>query len=431
MPVWFDVTSLFSWNRPVTGVTRVELECARGLLKSKDHKVRFVVFETRSKQFIACDQSALSDRIAYLDRLEGHPSGRLRTFLKALLAILPDRTQTFLLNVLGLPGRSFTYIRARLRGGPVTRHTGSVFQEGDCFVTVGFDLSSEQFKRLSVHRQRIQLRVVSCCHDLIPWVRPDLTLDRIARPFLRYLDQLVEISDHVVCNSTCTARDLGRYLQTKSHVPSLSVIRLGSRIGQTQLASPSMAITSIIDRPFILYVSTIERRKNHEILLDAYHGLLSQGVTQLPMMVLVGMRGWGAERFFQKLEAEPDVARYVTLLHHVSDNDLAVLYQKSLFTLYPSLYEGWGLPVAESLAYGKVCIASDAASVPEVGGDLVRYCSPEDASAWGLAIHDFVSHPERVAAKEKKIRKAYDPPEWSETVAQIMEVAIPPSEDVA
>jgi glycosyltransferase involved in cell wall biosynthesis len=70
------------------------------------------------------------------------------------------------------------------------------------------------------------------------------------------------------------------------------------------------------------------------------------------------MRGWGAERFFQKLEAEPDVARYVTLLHHVSDNDLAVLYQKSLFTLYPSLYEGWGLPVAESLAYGKVCIAS-------------------------------------------------------------------------
>jgi hypothetical protein len=48
-----------------------------------------------------------------------------------------------------------------------------------------------------------------------------------------------------------------------------------------------------------------------------------------------------------------------------------------------------------------------------------------------LAIHDFVSHPERVAAKEKKIRKAYDPPEWSETVAQIMEVAIPPSEDVA
>lgn len=424
MTVWFDITSLYYWNRPVTGVTRVELECARVLLESESHRVQFVQFESRNKAFIVCDSSALRSRLAHLDRLEGHSPGKFRLFLKRVLALLPDQTQTSLLKFLALPHLFWGRLWDLFQGDSLNAVSTSVFENGDCLITVGFNLASEQFKALAALRSRIDLRVVSCCHDLIPWVRPDLTLDRIRRPFLIYLDQLVEISDHVVCNSVCTARDLGRYLETKSYVPSISVIRLGSRMGQTPNPMPSMAITSILDQPFILFVSTIERRKNHQILLDAYRGLLSQGKTDLPMLVIVGMRGWGAEHFFEKLDADPDLARYVTLLHHVSDSDLSVLYQKTLFTVYPSLYEGWGLPVAESLAYAKFCIASDAASVPEVGGDLVRYCSPEDPAAWALAIHRFASHPEELLAKEEKIRKDYDPPEWRETVAQIMRVAM-------
>jgi glycosyltransferase involved in cell wall biosynthesis len=85
------------------------------------------------------------------------------------------------------------------------------------------------------------------------------------------------------------------------------------------------------------------------------------------------------------------------------------------------------LPVAESLAYRKFCIASDAASVPEVGADLVRYCDPQDASAWGEAIFRFASHPEAIAAEEEKIRQGYHPPEWHDTVTQIMQ-AVGPSE---
>lgn len=306
----------------------------------------------------------------------------------------------------------------------------SVFARGDGFITVGFDLASAQFKTLSLLRKRLDLRVMSCCHDLIPWVRPDLTLDRITGPFLQHLDELVETSDHVLCNSLCTAKDLRRYLETKSPSPAISVIRLGSRIGQKALALPSSVITSILDHPFILYVSTIERRKNHEILLDAYRELLDQGTTELPMLVLVGMRGWGAERFFKKLDADADVARFVKLLHHVGDNDLSVLYQKTLFTVYPSLYEGWGLPVAESLAYGKYCIASDAASIPEVGGKLIRYCSPGDAVAWAEAIHELATHPEKLSEAEAMIRLDYVPPEWCETVAQILRVSTRLNENV-
>lgn len=421
LTVWFDVTSLYSWNRPVTGVTRMELECARIFLDSEPSPVRFVQLDSRTRCFVVCEPSGLSQRLAYLESLEGHPPGRLRPYLKRLLGMLPDRAQTSVLTALSFPRRLIQKLQGSFRPHSLSSGSDGVFQKGDCFVTVGFNLLAEQFNVLAEIRQRVDLRVVSCCHDLIPWVRPDLTLDRITRTFVRYLDDLVRVSDHVVCISECTAKDMNRFLEMNPTPPSTSVIRLGSRIGHMRVAPPSETISSILGRPFILYVSTIERRKNHEILLDAYRWLLNQGTSDLPMLVLVGMRGWGAERFCQKLDADPEVARYVTLLHHVSDHDLSHLYQKTLFTVYPSLYEGWGLPVAESLAYRKFCIASDAASVPEVGADLVRYCDPRDASAWGEAIFRFASHPEAIATEEEKIRQGYHPPEWHDTVRQIMQ----------
>lgn len=427
MAVWFDVTSLYSWNRPVTGVTRVELECARAMLESEEYQVQFVQFEPRSKQFIATDPLVLRERLAFLESLEGRSSGWLKPFLKKFLALLPDRMQTILLSVLSVPRPFIERLRLPPMGHAVPT-ASNVIQSGDCLISVGFDLASDKFKALSILRQQIDLRVVTLCHDLIPWVRPDLSLDRITRLFVRYLDELVGVSDHVLCNSGCTASDLHRYLEMRTQAPSISVICLGSLLGKKRGGSPSVVIAAILERPFILYVSTIERRKNHEILLDAYCELLSQGHPDLPMLVLVGMRGWGADRFFQRLDAEPEIARYVTLLHHVSDNDLTILYQKTLFTVYPSLYEGWGLPVAESLAYGKFCIASNAASIPEVGGDLVHYCSPDDALAWGQAIHHFASHSEALAVEEEKIQRLYAPPQWHETVDQIMQVATPPQE---
>jgi glycosyltransferase involved in cell wall biosynthesis len=274
-------------------------------------------------------------------------------------------------------------------------------------------------------RERVNLRVISCCYDLIPFVRPDLTLDRIIQPFTRYLDDLILISDHVVCISSCTAKDLSFYLGKKPRAPAVSIIKLGSRPGHAESVRPSALIAPILRESFVLFVSTIERRKNHEILLEAYSSLLSEGQLNLPVLVFVGMRGWGAERFFEKLAADPVTAGYVRLLHHVSDHDLSHLYRRSLFTVYPSLYEGWGLPVAESLAQGKFCIASQAASIPEVGGDLVEYCAPDDARAWGVAIYAFANDPQALMAREERILMEYHPPEWRDTVHQIMQVALP------
>jgi glycosyltransferase involved in cell wall biosynthesis len=94
------------------------------------------------------------------------------------------------------------------------------------------------------------------------------------------------------------------------------------------------------------------------------------------------------------------------------------------FTLYPSLYEGWGLPVAESLAYGKFCLASSAASIPEVGGDLIEYIDPWDVPTWAERIKWYIDHDEDLRRKEQRISEEYQPPRWEDSGRFILECAL-------
>ena len=82
-----------------------------------------------------------------------------------------------------------------------------------------------------------------------------------------------------------------------------------------------------------------------------------------------------------------------------SDAELAFLYRNCRFTVFPSLYEGWGLPIGESLWFGKLCIASKTSSMPEVGGDLVDYVDPKDADSLQQAI--LRTFRERVTSRQR------------------------------
>ena len=102
----------------------------------------------------------------------------------------------------------------------------------------------------------------------------------------------------------------------------------------------------------------------------------------------------------------------------VPDAELAAFYAHADFTVYPSRYEGWGLPVAESLANGKMCIASDASSIPEIAGDLIDYFSPYDAQACLDRIVEYLV-PKTLAEKEAQIRQQYKSTSWDDTFTQV------------
>ena len=141
---------------------------------------------------------------------------------------------------------------------------------------------------------------------------------------------------------------------------------------------------------FLLCVGTIEVRKNHALLYSTYKLADERGI-ELPPMVIVGRRGWLSEDIYEVMTHDPQTRAKFVFLHDATDEELAWLYRHCEFTVYPSFYEGWGLPIGESLAYGVPCVASRTSSMPEVAGELIPYFSPSSADECLEAITAMIS----------------------------------------
>ena len=127
---------------------------------------------------------------------------------------------------------------------------------------------------------------------------------------------------------------------------------------------------------FLIHVGTLEPRKNLVRLLDAVALLREAGIKV--NLVLVGARGWLYEGFSRRLQ-ELSLEDTVSVLGYVPDDDLPALYSAAIACVLPSVYEGFGLPVLESMACGTPVLCSRAASLPELGGEAATYFNPHDA----------------------------------------------------
>jgi hypothetical protein len=166
---------------------------------------------------------------------------------------------------------------------------------------------------------------------------------------------------------------------------------------------------------FVLFVSTIESRKNHIGAFNAWQSLiLKHGAHAVPKLVCVGNAGWLNDAVHAKLAASAELRRQVVMLSHISDEDLASLYRNCLFTLYPSHYEGWGLPVTESLSHGKASLISDASSLPEAGGDFADYFRAGSDADLMVAAETLIFDVNHRLARELRIAADFRPRPWTE-----------------
>lgn len=305
------------------------------------------------------------------------------------------------------------------------------FREGDVYLTVGFDWEDKSWAMIAQMKAEVGLRVVSMCYDLIPLRYPEWyggQMERLARHFFR----MAQVADHVMCISECTRRDLVELLaETGVRVPSTSVVQLGcdSVVAPSSVAShPEIRRLMEQKSRYVLYVSTLEVRKNHHVLLDALEQLRQQKSSGYPLLVFVGMRGWQHEKIAERVGSDAFLQRQVRLVIDASDADLSLLYQHCEFTVYPSLYEGWGLPVAESLEWGKCCIAAHTSSIPEVGGGLVEYLEPADVTGWAQAIDRYWTDGERRIQQQNEIVQTFQPRRWEEFSHEVHSLCLQPNE---
>lgn len=430
MVVWLDVTTILQWKWRPVGIIRVETELAREFLQRSSRHFRFCRYDPEHRCFWVVTTAELRQLAPFtslplpLGRRIGAAASRWqaagRRWLGRLLAASVRRLPA------PLPGLGTVGGDRRRPAPQPPRPAGVPWRQRDTYLSLGLDWDDKDHGLLLGLKQQHGLQVVLCCYDLIPVLFPHLTLATTRDRFPTYLRTMAACADAVLCISESTRRDLQAYLRAQhGPQPRLQVFQLGTDLpvaaaGKEPVSSKVAALLQ--QGPFILMVSTIEARKGHAVLYEAYRRLLARRQSGVPRLLLVGMQGWGVENLVARISTDPLVADFILLLANLSDADLASLYQACLFTVFPSQYEGWGLPVAESLAHGKFCLASDRASIPEAGGTFCEYIDADDGSQWAERILFYSQNPAALAAKEKRIRDQFKPHFWRQTTKQILTV---------
>lgn len=244
---------------------------------------------------------------------------------------------------------------------------------------------------------------VAIFYDAIPLKFPELTPGGTVARFPVYLRELLWFDGVIAISedSALSLRDYWRWLGIKNP-PPVHAIPLGidrTVLPQENEASPTSAL------PRILSVGTVEGRKNHLALLEACESLWTEGMGF--ELQLIGMaRGDTAARALARIDALQQAGRPIFFQGSLSESELHAAYRQCRFTVYPSLIEGFGLPVLESLQYGKPCICSGRGALGESarGGGCVTLDSV-DASSLAGAIRAFLKNSAELEALSRSARQ--------------------------
>jgi len=316
--------------------------------------------------------------------------------------------------------RSYNRARLATKSFKIIPKTSSskcmVFQKDDVVLILGKPWDNPNIqKALAKQKSETGFKLVQIVYDLIISLQPQLHHPSLFVPYTQNMFEAISDSDLLLPISKSSARDLDKFCKRLNlRVPKTEVIRIGDEINPNgNFVKPDERIKD----QFIACVGTIEIRKNHMLLYYVYKLGLEKGIN-LPQLIIVGKRGWLSGDFQYLVENDPAIKDKVIILDNVNDAGLSWVYKNCLFTVYPSIYEGWGLPVAESLAYGKMCIASNRSSIPEIAGDLIDYFSPYSAEECLTCITKYLQ-PDLLNSEEQIITKNNKQTSWFQTFQQV------------
>ncbi len=276
-------------------------------------------------------------------------------------------------------------------------------------------------------RQRHGLRVAVLFHDVIPLIRPEWCQRNLVARFGHWVDTLLPLVDVPLAVSRSTARDLERHAahQNVALPRSPHAIPLGtgfSRPGQSGAARSAASARLPAPGSYVLIVSTVEVRKNHILLFRIWRRLLDEmPAERVPTLVFAGRIGWMVEDLVGQLRNTDWLGGKIAFVEDPDDGELEQLYRGCRFTVFPSFYEGWGLPVTESLGFGRPCVASNSSALPEAGGVLARYFDPEDGNAAFAEIRRAIEDVDGTEAWAAQVQSAFQPVRWDETVRVLLE----------
>lgn len=307
------------------------------------------------------------------------PAGRgryVRELLRALEDLPEAAEETFLLYARepwgDLDPRRFRWVRVELpdplwhvvTAARASRETRA-FLSTNSYLTAWFT--------------RVPTAVV--VYDLVPFVEGAHAQSRAARIERATIRRAVERSESLLCISQATQADLVRMFRGARGKTTVTPLAADASFFEPV----EHAGHSLIARPYVLAVGTLEPRKNLSRLLDAWLEI-DPSLRAEHQLALVGPRGWDDEAIVAKARAAG-----AQVLGRVTDDELRALYAGATAFAYPSLYEGFGLPPLEAMAAGAPVLTSNVSSLPEVVGDAALLVDPEDVGAIARGLAELMS----------------------------------------
>lgn len=368
-----------------TGIDRVELAYARHLIATARGRLSFVGWWQRLG--LMPDELA----VAFIERLDALWSGE--TVDPAVRRQVTRIVRRLRLS-LAVSGEAAICRRARQVGGPLVYLLVSHYR-------------LDRPKALARIKRRTGVRFVCLIHDLIPIDYPEHVEEGDDELHRRRIDTVEQLADAVIVNSEGTRQALARHLAAERRMPTV-VAPLGIDLRPAGVPHPPP------QRPYFIYVATIESRKNHLLLLRVWERLAAErGTEAAPRLVFIGRRGWRHERVIARIVGSPVLAALVEEHNTLPDVAVARLLAGATAALYPSFAEGYGLPVVEALALGVPAICSDLPELREVGGQVPEYLDAEDEAAWFAAIRDYAASGSPRRRAQLARFATWSAPDWS------------------
>jgi alpha-1,2-rhamnosyltransferase len=356
---------------------------------------------------------ALGEFLAELvpERLRRRRGGRLR-WLRAPLARLRarlsrpiERGLVWLMGLAAFPGASLMGRRARI-------------QPGDVLLLIDAGWGVPGFADLLRHARERGARIGVVFYDLIPIQHPAVC-SPMTRKFGVYLDQVLAHADFAVAISRTTQRDLDGLARTRARraLPT-GVFRLGAELDLAEEGDVGERLEPILEAgsPIFLTVGSIEPRKNHNLVLDAFESLWERGIDAT--WVVTGREAFRSEYVIDRMRMHPERGRRLFLFEYLTDAELTHLHERAAGTICASFAEGFGLPVVESLARGVPVFASDIPVHREIGDKHCVYFDRRSATELREALETYLeggSLPPDVAPPE-----TFRWPDWWESTVELV-----------
>lgn len=388
--ILFDVSDLISYlldHATVTGIQRVQCEILGNLVNVPEARpFRFVIY---------------------------HRDGFKVIETSGLLVLIEDiRSKT------AFKPEFKAAVRALRRSA-----TPCQLRPRDVFLSLGAFWNVRGFGVLLQQLKNSGIIVGIFAHDILPITEPEYFEPRSKKVHVKALTDGMPFVDFILTTTEYNKTSIGRYLASRNLTPiPIEVVPLGHELALSAETESEISgeVAGFFGKQFVLCVGTLESRKNPLYLFNVWKMLVRSGRSNIPYLVFVGRKSSFVQDFMDHLSACDYLGGRIVVLHNVTDVELDMLYRTCMLTMFPSFVEGWGLPVGESLARGKICLASDSGGIPEAGGKFVDYIDPYNVNDGFQKLSQYLDDPERRQKREREIAENFEPRSWLTVAGQVM-----------